>query len=549
MADDKYRVSFEVDTTKAVKAIDDVERAATKTAQTFERGWAPATNKVENATKKASEAAKASAEQFNKNLAAAAALGSAFSTLSAQLGPVGQALGAAASGAGALYAAMGPMGAIIGGVAGALPALISAIDETTDSAARAANNLTNLQNTVVSLTDDVARATAEYRRFFAAVQGSASVQETGALLAGAREGASRQAERIRELQGQLDDFGTLVQAAGGVGGSGLVASIRAELDLARREQRRFESEVQRLEGGLRTAVQRAEEERRAAEAQAEAEAVRGKQAARASRGGSPRDRSAELEKEKNTAIRLAQEEAALAQLLVDKEWERLSAVKQIAEQEARALEAVEASLALKSKLAQDEREQREFAREIEQAEGEKTKAMLQFQEQQVAEQERYNKVVSRSQAGMEGVLDIATRTAQLQKETNASFGEAFKTAVDEWLKGFALQSAYKGVAATAEAIGSAVTNQPNAAAKFAEAGIHFALAAAAGGASAAIPNAGGGGGGGGGRNAARPEAVGGGGGASGGGTIVVNFNAPVSEAELGRQQQRAARAANRRFGR
>jgi hypothetical protein len=147
---------------------------------------------------------------------------------------------------------------------------------------------------------------------------------------------------------------------------------------------------------------------------------------------------------------------------------------------------------------------------------------------------------------MEGVLDIANRTAQLQRETNASFGEAFKTAVDEWLKGFALQSAYKGVAATAEAIGSSITNQPNAAVKWTEAGIHFALAAAAGGASAAIPNAGGGGGGGG--RAARPEAVGSGGGGGGGGTFVINYNAPTTEAERGRMAQRDERARARRFG-
>lgn len=544
MADDKYSVSFEVDTTKAVKSIGDVERAASKTAQTFERGWAPATNKVESATNKAAEAAKKSAEQFNRNLAAAAALGGAFASLSSQLGPVGQALGAAASGAGALYAAMGPMGAVIGGIAGALPALINAIDQTSDSSARATNNLTNLQNTVVSLADEVARASDEYRRFFAAVQGSAGVQDTSRLLAGAREGAIRQADRVRELQGRLDDFGTLIEVAGGGAGGGVVAAIRAEIQLAEREQRRFESEVTRLEGGLRTAVARAEEERRAAEAEADAQSIRAKAAARANRGPG-RDRTAELEKEKNAAIRLFQEEAAVAQQLVDKEWERLEAVKQIAEQEARTLAAIEESLALKNKLAQDERDQREWAREVEQAEGEKNKAMIAFQQEQADEQERYNKVVQRSQAGMEGVLDIANRTAQLQRETNASFGEAFKTAVDEWLKGFALQSAYKGVAATAEAIGSAVTNQPNTAAKLAEAGMHFALAAAAGGASAAIPNAGGGGGGG---RAARPEAVGSGGGGSGGGTIVINYNAPTTEAERGRMAQRDERARSRRFG-
>lgn len=545
MADDKYSVSFEVETSKAVKAIGDVERAASKTAQTFERGWAPATNKVESATNKAAEAAKKSAEQFNKNLAAAAALGGAFASLSAQLGPVGQALGAAASGAGALYAAMGPVGAVIGGIAGALPAMINALNDTSNSAAIAANNLTTLQNTVVSLADEVARATDEYRQFFAAVQGSASVQDTSRLLAGAREGAIRQADRLRELQGRLE----LAEAADAITGLGgnparIAATVRAEMDLARREQRRFEAEVQRLEGGLRVALDRAEEERRAAEAQADAESIRSKAAARANRGPG-RDRTAELEKEKNAAIRLFQEESAVAQQLVDKEWERLEAVKQIAEAEQRAFESKAAAVAASEEA---------YKREIEAARMlslENSKAKQLLMEQTIEEERRaeleydYQRTVQRTQAGLEGVVDIFRTAREIQKDSESSFGKAFKTALDEWLKGFALQSAYKGVAATAEAIGSAVTNQPNTAAKLAEAGMHFALAAAAGGASAAIPNAGGGGGGG---RAARPEAVGSGGGGGGGGTVVINYNAPTTEAERGRMAQRDERARARRFG-
>lgn len=549
MADDKYRVSFEVDSGNAVKAIDEVERAASKAEQTFTRGFAPAVNQAESATKKSAEAAKAQAEQFNKNLAAAAALGAAFSTMSAQLGPVGQALGAAASGAGALYAAMGPVGAVIGGVAGALPALINAIDQTADSSTRAANNLTNLQNSVRSLADEVSQATAEYRQFFAAVQGSASVQDTSRLLAGAREGAIRSADRVRELQGRLDDFGTLIEVAGVGAGGSIIAGIRAEIQLAQREQRRFEQEAARLEGGLRTAVARAEEERRAAEAQAEAESIRGKATARAAAAGGARDPFEQATRAKAAQIAIEQKQLEIANELLRKEEERLRVAKEIAQAELASAQAkAEAAQASAAAIkAEDER-----LRVL----GEENAKAKQLSVEQREEEERRNeledqriRITQRSQAGMEGVLDIAVRTAQLQKETNASFGEAFKTAVDEWLKGFALQSAYKGVAATAEAIGSAVTNQPNAAAKFAEAGIHFALAAAAGGASAAIPNAGGGGGSGGNGGAARPEAINGGAGGAGGGTTVINFNAPVSEAELGRMQQRAARAADRRFGR
>ncbi|MCU0676837.1 MAG: hypothetical protein MUE69_29110 [Myxococcota bacterium] len=519
MADDKYKVDFEIDTTKAVKGLGDVERAASKTAQTFERSLTPATTKAADATAKTHA-------QFERALAGTTAFTGALATLGPQLGPVGAGLNAAAQGAGALSAAMGPAGVVIGGVVGLLPALITGIVEA------------------ASATDQAASSQARWTREI--VEG----RERLAALAGTIAQARARADEFRNVlrRGVFDaadaaDIETQIAAAQIRTSTLREQATRAQLRGNVSEALRAEGDIVELEGRL-TVLNLALDEARAKE---EARASAGKFAGGGSnRGGSPRDRTAELEKEKNAAIRLAQEEAAIAQQLVDKEWERLEAVKQIAEQEARTLAAIEESLALKNKLAQDERDQREYAQEIERAEGEKNKAMIQFQEQQASEQERYNKVVQRSQAGMEGVLDIAIRTAQLQKETNASFGEAFKTAVDEWLRGFALQSAYKGVAATAEAIGSAVTNQPNAAAKFAEAGIHFALAAAAGGASAAIPNAGGGGGGGG--RAARPEAVGGGGGGGGGGTIVVNFNGPVSEAEMGRMQQRAARAADRRYG-
>lgn len=546
MADDKYSVSFEVETSKAVKAIGDVERAASKTAQTFERGWAPATNKVESATNKAAEAAKKSAEQFNKNLAAAAALGGAFASLSAQLGPVGQALGAAASGAGALYAAMGPMGAVIGGIAGALPAMINGIEAVADTSIRASNNLTTLQNTVMSLADEVKRAREEYDRFNSALRGTAGVAASQELLAGAREGAARQAEEVRRLQGQLADFERLASVAG-PGGAGFVATLRAQIDLATREQRRMEALTEQASQGVRNALAVAEEERRIAENQAEAESIRAKAAARANRGPG-RDRTAELEKEKNAAIRLFQEEASVAQQLVDKEWERLEAVKQIAEQEARTLAAIEESLALKNKLAQDERDQAEWAREIERAEGEKNKAIIAVQLEQIESQERYNEIVARTSAGLEGMVDLFGRARDIQRDTESSFGKAFKSALDEWLKGFARQEVMKGATATAEAIGLAITNPPAAGSKVASAAAHFALAGAAGGAAALIP--GGGGGGGGGGNAgrtARPESFGGGGGGGGGTTVINNFNSPVSEADLGRMQERSARAASRRY--
>ena len=67
-------------------------------------------------------------------------------------------------------------------------------------------------------------------------------------------------------------------------------------------------------------------------------------------------------------------------------------------------------------------------------------------------------------------------------------GKIIKAGLDEWLKSFALQETYKGIAATAEAIGLTFLNPPGAASKWIEAGTHFGVAALAGGASAAIPN-------------------------------------------------------------
>ena len=181
------------------------------------------------------------------------------------------------------------------------------------------------------------------------------------------------------------------------------------------------------------------------------------------------------------------------------------------------------------------REQKDKAQEIAEA-----------REEQIDLERRVKRAQEMSMAGLEGIAEVTQKTIQLSEDGAMSTKEAFRTAVDEWLKQLAIEQAWKGAAATVEAIGAAVMNQPHAAAKAAQAAGHFAIAAAAGGASAAIPNAASPGGG---AEATRPTPAGGNdGGGGNGGTIVVNFNAPTSEAQIGRQQGRAERAANRRFG-
>jgi hypothetical protein len=162
------------------------------------------------------------------------------------------------------------------------------------------------------------------------------------------------------------------------------------------------------------------------------------------------------------------------------------------------------------------------------------------------EQDRI-RIADRAQDGLTGALEIAIRTFEIQKDTNVSFREALRESVKEFLKGFAIEQAYKAVAALAEAISLTFTNPPAAGAKYSAAAMHAGIAAAAGGAAVAIPA--GGGGGGGSDTAARPDSAGDQGGGSGGGSVVINYNTPVPEAEIGRMQARAQREAERTFGR
>lgn len=224
----------------------------------------------------------------------------------------------------------------------------------------------------------------------------------------------------------------------------------------------------------------------------------------------------------------------------------------IAQQEAaeqRLLENGASKAEVAAQLAKAEQERLDLLR-LQSAEGEKQKMMA--MEALDAERERQSTMRRATRAqqgvteGLENIASITKRTIALNEEGGMTMKQAFVTALDEQLKAFAISEAWKGAGATVEAIGAAIMNPPHAAAKVAEAAGHFALAAAAGGASAAIPNAGGGGGAGGG--ATRPEANPQAGGGGGGGNVVINYNAPTAESQLGLMQGRANRAAQKRFG-
>lgn len=543
----KYEVEVVVDADSAVRELDKLKSATERAGKAAKETMAPGLASAAKAQTDATAAARANAEQLNKNLTAAAAVGAAFSTLSAQLGPLGSALGASASAAGAMFAAFGPAGAAIGAVAGALPGLIQVVKELGTESRTSAQKIEDLRDRIRDTASAYLEAASSARDWQSALAGLLPLEEQQARLMAARA----EQLRLRDALRRVDAISARLEATNILGSSqAQVNAVRSVQENLRRQLDAASREAEGLATGAGRALQRETNDRRFAEAQAEAEAIRAKNEAQRATAEEASERRQErliaakqklLDLERmivDEAARLAMEESAAL-----KEIER----RRIAEEDILRLKRNQADI--NAKAAESARltalEEEERTQKLTQSA--KDGAELERERTQI-EEDRI-RVTSRATAGMEGILDIAQRTAQIQRETNASFGEAFKTAVDEWLKGFALQEAYKGVAATAEAIGSAVTNQPNAAAKFAEAGIHFALAAAAGGASAAIPNGGGGGGGGGGGRRQGPEAVGGGAsGGGGGGTIVVNFNAPVAEAEIGRQQERAARAARRRFG-
>jgi len=178
----------------------------------------------------------------------------------------------------------------------------------------------------------------------------------------------------------------------------------------------------------------------------------------------------------------------------------------------------------------------------------------QAQLRSIANQKRLNDLKAaedRQQArikdGVNQSLGLARSLINVKKKDDETSSQARKRTIKDWLKNFALQQTLKGGEDIAEGIASIISNPPNAAAKFLGAGEHFALAAAAGGGAAAIST---GGKGGGGRGASKPTQTGSGGtsgSSGGGGTTIINYNSPVAEADIGRMQARARRAAENRF--
>jgi len=166
------------------------------------------------------------------------------------------------------------------------------------------------------------------------------------------------------------------------------------------------------------------------------------------------------------------------------------------------------------------------------------------QEKLAKMEKKWGNVSDKIEQGGGMFKDLIIGGIQTAKDEEISFGEAIAARIKKLLEGIAIENLFKGATTLASAIAASVLSPWAAPALYLSAGKHFAIAAATGVSSMAIPGGGGGGGGG----EAKPEATTAPAQSQSLGTVVVNFNAPMDEARIGRMQAKANRAANRIYG-
>lgn len=250
------------------------------------------------------------------------------------------------------------------------------------------------------------------------------------------------------------------------------------------------------------------------------EEIAAREAARRSRGGG----SAREEEEWDPAAafdraRSQAEEATrlLAEMAIEEEEIlRINQEKEILQSEA---------------LFARERESAEMARQAEIAASlaDKERERLALEQQRQAQQERLNQ-------GVERYNNFQTLGVQIAQTALHDGRKAAKTQLKEWLKSFAIKEALEGGKELAMGIGSSIINPPAAAAHYASAGKHFALAAAAGGGAGALSGGGGGGKGKASSESAKPTNQSASASAQGE-TVVININGQslLTQGQIGRE--------------
>lgn len=241
--------------------------------------------------------------------------------------------------------------------------------------------------------------------------------------------------------------------------------------------------------------------------------------------------TAQMDKQEAILERMREERVQMVEL----ERKELELMRQAAEEEERRLQAIKE---LQDALERKAREEDDRRKRDEMDQQAKRLAVLEDQAKREEELEKQRE--ERRTAGYMAASAALAGSIQMAIEGR-------KSEIDEYLKGVAISETIEGLKALALIPLFSFTNPAAVAGAAASAGQHFAVAAIAGGGAGIASAAGGGGKG----SADKAENVSSGadsGGGGGGDTYVININSPMPEAEIGRMQDRASRAARRRYG-
>jgi len=521
MAGPVEQLSFELAVTGGQQAASDVRRAEkavddlNKEMMAARAAGGRATAAYGKASKAATGLGKATgrANKAMKNKRRSMAL--AANEVTEFLGPMGAAVGiggqfsssvqSAGNAAFQLGVAMGPVGIAIGIVVGLLPIIIGELREW------------------MGASDDASDAQERLREHTEAVNRSLREQTTEAKITAASLAALATSDRIADLTRQRREIS-----------QGLFESDR-DFELRKKQ---LDLAADQLNARLRNQQENVAALRAVREAEEEAPAAGGG----GGRGGGGRRRRGPSEAERLDALMqasmrpdetsklggeilsFAEREFTLAEEAQRVEEER-------AEQQQKRREAWVEIAEQGERAAQAERDRLETARQAVQ--------VAKAQATQAAQLAQINQGVSLA-------VDSVSTGIQAAIRGEASFLEAFAKTIRARLNGLAIEYTSRSLAALGKGL---LTKDPGA---FAAAKTYAAAAATAAsfaGVAAAVSGGGGGGGGDTGpADAANRDRDGR---ADEGGqpeTIIINFNAPVSEAIQGRQIEQARRAADRRFG-
>ncbi len=483
----------------AQRALDKVEAellGVAKAQGTVNAATAAASSTTTAATR-ATTAATKSAVDYRQTIAQ---LAQGFGMLNPKIGQVAGSLVG-------LTSAFGPVGIAVTGLTVALPILVDALGDQEDATDRA-TDATNRYGAALERTRTLVEQASGAYREQAALLGRGGVQEQ---IAAAEVAHNRLLRARTEL------------ARGALRGSGgVIEELASTNEQLRQSTERLADLRQQLLGEIEGSPQQIASANAAAEADKQKQNAGRGSTARRRRGGAANDNGADLARLMEAAAR---EEREMEQALAD----QIIGIKTKQHEE-------------EMRLLQERRDFEESERQLA-AEGAERLADIQI--------EQLARVTAQSNANAEAMAATEARLAQERKDTTLGFLGVADQAGQGLLDMFAATEGQKELWAGGIQIAEAIGSYPDPvgiASHALSAGLHFANAAqmgvgGGGSAQAQLPAAGAAG-----TAAARPAqsdtAAGG-----GGGNVTYNINQPLTEAQLGRLNQRHDRASNRRFGR